>query len=282
MDVRQRPSWRSGVGPVTGGVFAVLVLLMVAVGGVGSAAVVVPSLLAVAAVGVAVFAVRRGRLGRAAYEERLTEWAAAQAAQAERMRIARDLHDIVSHGLGLITVRAAAARYVTGADVAEALADIENASREATSELRHMLTVLRAADDDAVPRRPVEGLDQLPAIVRGAEVAGLRTELTVEPVGEVPPGVQVAVCKVVREALNNSARHAGPTDVRVRVHRDGDSVVVAVADSGPGGPRRSTPGAGHGLIGLRERVVGLGGAFSAEPVEAGFRVTARIPDGGAE
>ncbi len=279
MEERQRPARRSRVWPVTAGASIALVTMLVLTGADGLPSVLMPSLIAVAAVGVAVWAVRRSRADRAEYEARLTGWAAAEATQAERMRIARDLHDIVSHGLGLITVRAAAAR-LAGADAAEAreaLSDIETAGRGATAELRRMLTVLRTTDD-AGPRLPVDGLDQLPAIVRGAAATGVRASLALEAVGEVSPGVQVAVCKTVREALHNVARHVGPSDVRVHVHRDGDTVVATVSDAGPDGPWPRAPGAGHGLAGLRERVTGLGGTLHAGPVEAGFRVTARIPD----
>jgi signal transduction histidine kinase len=198
---------------------------------------------------------------------------------AERLRIARDLHDIVSHGLGLITVRAASTRHLPKpAEVAAALTDIEDAGRHATAELRRMLAVLR--EPSAAGRRaPVDSLEDLPGIVRGASVAGLRARLTAEPLGPVSQGVQVAVCKTVREALSNAARHAGPTEVRVGLHRDGADVVVTVADTGPSADGwQASPGAGHGLAGLRERVGSLGGTLSAEHVGGGFRVTARIPD----
>jgi two-component system sensor histidine kinase DesK len=114
-EVRQRPARRSRVWPVTGGALIALVMVLLLTGSNGPLSVLIPTLLAVAAAGVAVWAVRRSRADRAEYEARLTAWAATEAAVAERMRIARDLHDIVSHGLGLITVRAAATR-LAGAD----------------------------------------------------------------------------------------------------------------------------------------------------------------------
>ena len=88
----------------------------------------------------------------------------------------------------------------------------------------------------------------------------------------------MAVCKTVREALSNSARHAGPTDVEVRVSREGDTLVVVIDDSGPDGPWPPAPGAGYGLAGLRERISGLGGSLWAEGTESGYRITAHIPD----
>ena len=284
MNTVQRPAWRSRAGPVSGVLFVVLFVVLLSVGAEGPLARILPSLIAAIAIGVAVWAVRRTRANRAEYEARLTSWAAGEAVLAERLRIARDLHDIVSHGLGLITIRAAAVRQVTNtserdvAELREALADIETASRHATAELRRMLTVLRTADDEAVPRSPLESLDDLPGIVGGAEVTGLRTRLDVEPLGEVSQGVQVAICKTVREALNNSARHAGPTSVSVHVCRDGGTVVVTVADSGPDGPWSAKPGAGHGLAGVQERISGLGGSLHAAAADGGFRVIARIPD----
>jgi signal transduction histidine kinase len=273
------------VGPVAGTSAVVLMLVLLTVGAEGPASALAPLLLAVAGLGVAVWAVRRARADRAAYETRLTDWAAAGAVQAERMRVAGDLHDIVSHGLGLITVRAAAARHVTAAggpgalvEARQALDDIEAAGRNATAELRRLLSVLRSASDAAAPRMPVDTLERLPDIVRGANLAGLRATLTADAVGEVSQGAQVAVCRAVREALSNAARHAGPTDVQVHVRRDGTDIMVSIVDDGPDGAWRPTPGAGHGLISVRERVTGLGGSLTAEPVGPGFRVLARIPD----
>jgi signal transduction histidine kinase len=258
----------------------VLAITLCTTGAEGSLAVVLPGVIAGTAAAAAIWAVRRLRADRADYEARLTEWAATEAVLAERMRIARDLHDIVSHGLGLITVRAAATRHLPKPpEIEAALTDIEEAGRHATGELRRMLAVLRTPDAGP-PRAPMEGLDAVPDIVRGAEVAGLRTRLELDELGAVSQGVQVAVCKTVREALSNAARHAGPTRVRVHVYRDGPVVVVTVADGGPADGWRATPGAGHGLAGLRERVTSLGGTLLAERVETGFRVTARIPDEG--
>ncbi|MEV4764860.1 sensor histidine kinase [Micromonospora chokoriensis] len=275
-----RPSARSSVVPVLVVVASVLGMAMCTVGAQGPIAVVLPSALVGLAVATAVWAILRSRRDRAVHEERLTTWAAAEAVFAERLRIAHDLHDIVSHGLGLITVRAAATRHLPKPDqVAVALTDIEEASRTATAELRRMLTVLRSPTATA-SRAPSDTLDDLPGIVENVACTGLRTSLTVSSdVGPVTPGVQVAVCRTVREALSNVARHAGPTEVRVQVYRDDQHVVVTVADAGQSAAGwRPSPGAGHGLAALRERVGSLGGVLLAEPVEAGFRVTARIPD----
>ena len=275
MNADRRPQWRSRTRPLPAVVLTIAALMLVTAGAEGTAAVVVPPLVAATAVTVAVWAVFRRRRERADYEQQLTAWAAAEAVLAERLRIAHDLHDVVSHGLGLITVRAAATRHLAKPpEVHAALADIERASRGATAELRRMLSVLREPAAGA-PRAPAEGLDALPGIVRAA---GVRADLTVGPLGEVAPSVQMAVCQVVREGLDNTARHAGPADVRVTVRGDGASVVVSVADGGPTEPGwQAVPGAGHGLLGLRERVAAVGGALSAERVDGGFRLTARLP-----
>ena len=195
------------------------------------------------------WAVRRARADRDAYEARLTAWAATEAVLAERLRIARDLHDIVSHGLGLITVRAAATRHLAEAGRGDDRRSptSRTASRHATAELRRMLAVLR--EPSAAGRRGAGGQPRRSARNRRRRRrgAGLRARLTAEPLGPVSQGVQVAVCKTVREALSNAARHAGPTDVRVRVRRDGPDVVVAVADTGPSaaaGWPRPAPGTG--------------------------------------
>ncbi|GIE34773.1 hypothetical protein Ait01nite_078180 [Actinoplanes italicus] len=281
MNAFERPAWRSRAVPVMLVTAAVLIMAMCTVGAEGPAARVLPVLIGGSAVAAATWAVRRWRADRAEYERRLTAWAATEAVLAERLRIARDLHDLVSHGLGLITVRAAATRFEPEPpEMRAALDDIETVSRDTTAELRRMLTVLR---DPAAPgpRAPLEGFEALPEIVRAAEAAGLRPALTVGDLGHVSPGVQVAVCRTVREGLANTARHAGPADVAVRVRRDGRHVVVSVADTGPADGWRPTPGAGHGLAGLRERVTSLGGTLTAERVDGGFHLVARIPDGPA-
>lgn len=317
MSANRRPERRSRAIPVLVTVGVVTAVAMVTGGVEGRSATVIPALFVAGAVTAAVWAVLRWRADRRAYEQRLTEWAAAEAVQSERLKIARDLHDIVSHGLGLITVRAASTRHLDKPpEVADALTDIEQASRGATAELRRMLTVLRESSAPqpghdmppsdrkmpqngravpqserearrpgwevrqfaVAPRAPVDDLSVLPAIVRAARNAGVRPELTVTELGEVSPGVQLAICQTVREALSNTARHAGPTDVRVVVRRDLEVLVVSVADNGPAPGWSHAPGAGHGLLGLHERITALGGTLAARENGGGFQLTARIPD----
>lgn len=273
---RGSDAWTAGVG-----VLVVVAVLMLVVGGSRQVTVLLPAGIALLAVLVAVGLWLRARRQRREHEERLTAWAGERAAQAERLRIARDLHDIASHGLGLITVRAAAAR-ATAADCAErsaALGDIERVGRETTTELRRMLAVLRSPASERAPRRPAETLDDLPRIVEAARGDGLRVELDVTGPGEVSAGAQLTVCAVVREALTNALRHAGPTRVRVEVARRGGVVITTVRDDGPTGDAQAHPGAGQGLVGLRERLTALGGTLHAAPRGRGFVLTARIPDG---
>lgn len=257
----------------------VLALLTVARG--GPAAVVLPVVIAALALAVTVWAACYAHRQRIAYEARLTAWAGERAAQAERLRIARELHDIVSHGLGLITVRASAARYPGAEDDGlAALSDIERIGRQTTTELRRMLTVLRDSTGVAAPLRPADSLHDLPAIVEDAEKAGPAVTLELGEVDDISPGAQLAVCSVVREALANIARHAGPTRANVHVRRDGDWIVTSVRDEGPVDGWIPHPGAGHGIEGLRERVTAIGGTFEAQHAGDGFRVTARIPEAG--
>ncbi|MFI6505465.1 sensor histidine kinase [Nonomuraea typhae] len=273
------PRRRQRVWPPAIAVLVVLLLALLAVGSGGTAAVVMPVIIVVLALSVTTWALLRSREQRIAYEARLTSWAGERAAQAERLRIARELHDIVSHGLGLITIRAGAALY-PGAEQgsAAALADIERIGRQTTTELRRMLNVLRVSTGTAVPLRPAESLHDLPAIIDKAERAGLTVALELGELEDVSPGAQLVVCSIVREALTNTARHAGPGKAGVQVRRDGDWLVTSVWDAGPMSGWTPHLGAGHGIEGLRERVTALGGTFRAEHVDNGFRVTARIPE----
>ena len=276
-----RPRRHSRDGLVAAAVLLVAVLALLVFGG-STAADRWIALLADAAVTVSVsgWALRRVRAQRRRYDDELAAWAAERAAAAERLRLANELHDLVSHGLGLITVRAAATRTMTGpegdTERVGALADIEQAARRTTTELRRMLEVLRTPHH--APLRPADTLDELPAIIEAANTAGLATTLETDESLEVSPGVQPTVCAVVREALNNAIRHAGPTRARVAVRRIGDAVLVNVDDAGPADHWQAHPGAGHGLAALRERVTALGGTLRAQPGPDGFRLAATIPD----
>ncbi|OZV74587.1 histidine kinase [Micromonospora echinospora] len=282
MESTDRPVLRSRVWLITALLLATLVLALSTIGDVQPAGTLAVLLAAAScAVSVLAWALLRTRRQRRIYEDELTAWAAERAAHAERLRIARDLHDLASHGLGLITVRAAAARTLTGpagdAERVAALTDIERAGRQATTELRRLLTVLRTPGDDA-PLRPAETLDDLPHILHSARASGVTVTLDIGDTGEVSAGVQLTVCAIVREALANTARHAGPASAHIAVYRDSDAIIATVADDGPTPGWVPHPGAGAGLAGLRERVGALGGSLHAERAGHGYRVTARLPE----
>ena len=274
---------QSRVWVVFGAVLVVLTMALLTVGKQGPGSVIIPLIIVLTAVAMTAWTVVRARQQRLEHEARLTSWAAEHAAHHERLRIARELHDIVSHGLGVIILRAVSAQRVRGerreAERDQALTDIEHAGREAVAELRRMLTVLRDSDERDVPLRPVQSLSDIPAVVDAARAAGLQPRLTVADLGEVSPGVQAAACAIVREAIANTARYAGPTGVDIALWRDGGTIVVTVEDDGPRAPWQATRGAGHGLAGLRERVDALGGDLDATPAGTGFRLIARLPDG---
>ncbi|GII61132.1 two-component sensor histidine kinase [Sphaerisporangium krabiense] len=220
---------------------------------------------------------------RHAYVARTAREAAARAVTEERLRIARELHDVVAHSMTLITVKAGIADHVAERRPEEArlaLREIESVSRGALTEMRHMLGVLRAeapaGPDDL---RPVPGLARLPELAERAAAAGVRAELDVRGVDHLPEGVELSAYRIVQEALTNVVRHAAPARCRVVVHGHGGQVRVEVTDDGPGTrvpPAGAAPG--HGLVGMRERVAMYGGDFSAGPRPGGgFAVSARLP-----
>ena len=214
--------------------------------------------------------------------QRLEREAAQQVALAaadERARIAREMHDVVAHGLSVIVVQADGARYAAGQDPAVASSALEAISatgREALTEMRRLLGLLRA--DDGAGLRPQPGLADLDALVAEARTAGAHVEATLpEPGTGVPDGVALTAYRVVQEALTNVRKHAGPgVTVRVVV-RVSDAVDVLVEDDGRGA---AVPSDGHGLglVGMRERVGVHGGHLEAGPRPGGgFRVAARLP-----
>ena len=211
--------------------------------------------------------------------EQLRSQQIAAAVTTERLTIARDLHDLVSHGIGLITVRAAVARNVDTEDperLVAALCDIEQASRATTLELRRMLQVLRS-DHDA-PLSPSPGDPNWDGLLKSAERTGLHVKMSNDGVTPNSEGVALAIHRILQEGLANAARHAGPTSVRVELTRHGEVLHLAVTDSGPVHGWHSHPGAGHGLIGLRERVTALGGSLRHHQSFDGFRLEAELPD----
>lgn len=219
---------------------------------------------------------------RTAELERERELSAAQAVALDRVRIARELHDVVAHHVSAMGVQAGAARTVMASDPAAAqiaLASVEASARDALTELRQLLDTLRtpsSADADA-PTGSTIHLAALPALVEHATSNGLPTTLTVvgEPV-DAPELVQVNLYRIAQEALTNARRHGGPgaaADLRVRYTQD--AVELEVVNVG----RRPLSGrAGLGLVGMRERAAASGGTLDAGPRErGGFRVRARVP-----
>lgn len=214
---------------------------------------------------------------------RLEREAAQQAALAaidERHRIAREMHDVVAHGLTTIVVQADGARAAAAHDpsvAAAAFATISAAGREAIAEMRRMLGVLRAEPGATAPQPRLSGLPGLIAEARAAGTA-IQHDLP-DPLPSVPDGVALTAYRVVQEALNNVRRHAGPAaTAAVRMRLDGDrTLVVEVTDDGRGAAAPSD-GRGLGLIGMRERVTAHGGVLEAGPgSDGGFVVCARIP-----
>ncbi|WP_052439215.1 sensor histidine kinase [Streptacidiphilus jiangxiensis] len=207
---------------------------------------------------------------------------AARAVAEERLRIARELHDVVGHSISLITVQAEAAGRTARTrpeDVPAYLATISAVSREALAEMRRVLAVLRPQQHEDLEPQP--GLDTLPELVAKVEAAGLPVRLDVEP-QSLPPGVGLAVYRIVQEALTNTLKHAGPAAASVTVARSGGMVRVCVADDGRGPQGAPGPDA-HGLLGLRERVAVYDGTLHAGPRQGGgfeLRATLRVTEEG--
>jgi signal transduction histidine kinase len=218
-------------------------------------------------------------LGRAIRSRaRQTDERVRLAAAEERARMARDLHDVISHSVGVMVVQAGAARTALAHDAAAAhrsIQEVESTGRQALAELRRLLGVLRA---DEPERTPQPGLAAVGALVEQVRNAGLPVELTVEGEHrELSPGVDVAAFRIVQEALTNVMKHGAGTRARVHVGREEDCLVLEIEnDDGSDGSASS----GYGLAGMRERATMYGGSVDAGPVGDGrFRVVARLPTG---
>lgn len=213
---------------------------------------------------------------RAEEAERTREEAAVRRAVEERLRIARDLHDTLTHSISVVQVQAGVAAHLArkrGEEVSPALSAIQEASADAARELRATLGVLRR-DDGAGE----SGLDRLPGLLTRTRSAGLAASLTVcGTERRLPPGVDRAAYRIVQEALTNITRHAGPASATVQLSYGPDELVIQVDDDGNGTPPQpAVPGLG--LIGMRERVSSLGGSMRAGPrAGGGFQVWAQLP-----
>lgn len=232
--------------------------------------------------------------------EREREENARRAVVEERLRIARELHDVVAHHVSVMGVQAGAARRVLRSRpdrAEEALAAVEDTSRSAVGELQRMVGLLRQADDDETPRQPQPGVRDLGRLAFQMREAGLPVELVVEG-GErpLPTAVDLSAYRIVQEALTNTLRHAGRAHASVEVRYRGDRLEMEIRDDGRGAPSPALVGApgalpspadrgdgsqprlGHGIPGMRERVSLLGGDLDLGPNPGGgFRVRVTLP-----
>jgi signal transduction histidine kinase len=199
----------------------------------------------------------------------------------ERVRIARELHDVVAHHVSVMGIQATAARRVLDRcrkEALAALAAIETTSRQAMIDLHHLVGLLRREDetpDEGDELAPPPGLGQLPALIATMQKAGLAVDLQIEgDPAPLPAAVQLSVYRIVQEALTNTLKHAGPAQVRVTIRHHDGGVELEVFDDGQGPPTSARVG-GSGLVGMRERVALHGGHLEvgAQP-EGGFRVHA--------
>jgi signal transduction histidine kinase len=209
--------------------------------------------------------------------ERERDVAAREAVVEERARIARELHDAIAHNVSMMVVQAGAERRVVDdGTTREVLGTIEQIGRDALTEMRRLVGMLRADTGD--PLAPQPGLDDLPLLATQVGEAGLPVELSVE--GErrdLPVGIELSAYRIVQEALTNALKHAGDAHASVVVRYGPDSLELEITDDGSGA---SAPvaGGGHGLVGMRERVALYGGRFDAglQP-SGGFRVRVLLP-----
>ncbi|HJD82055.1 sensor histidine kinase [Kitasatospora aureofaciens] len=215
------------------------------------------------------------------HAEALRGRAAEQAVTAERLRIARELHDMVAHSIGIIAIQAGMGSRVMDTQPAEtrkALDAIEATSRETLAGLRRMLGALRQGEGESVPLEVAPGLDELDRLVEKTAGAGVRVALTRS--GEaraLPPEVDLAAFRIVQEAVTNVVKHSGTRDCHVTVEYGAEQLAVTVVDLGAGASAHPA-GTGYGLAGMRERVALLHGEFDAGPRRGGgFRVAARLP-----
>ena len=219
----------------------------------------------------------RNRALRAEQEEREK-----RAVAAERSRIARELHDVVSHAIAVTVLQARGARKMLGTDeqsVRRALDAIDHTNTQALSDMRRLLALLRDTEDNPVAA-PQPTLDELPGLVDRVRDSGLPVELRVEgSPDEVPPGVELSAYRIVQEALTNVIKHAGPgARAMVDLRYGEEALELSVSDDGPGPVDGGGTRLGHGLVGIRERVAVVGGRVEARPRdEGGFAVDVRLP-----
>ncbi|MFF4910220.1 sensor histidine kinase [Streptomyces sp. NPDC001260] len=203
--------------------------------------------------------------------------AARRRADEERLRIARELHDVLAHSISVINVQAGVGLALLDTDPEQAraaLTTIKAASKEALGEVRQVLDTLRTPGD--APRAPAPGLDRLPELVQQAASAGLTVDVEGAP-PRLAPGTDLAAFRIVQEALTNVVRHSGSRHARVHVGHDSAALRLRIDDDGPA-TGADAGGSGNGLAGMRERAAALGGTIEAGPrPDGGFRVLAVLP-----
>ncbi|GAB2840106.1 histidine kinase [Streptomyces deserti] len=220
---------------------------------------------------------------RAERAERTREEEARRRVAEERLRIARDLHDVVAHHIALVNVQAGVAAHVMDKrpdQAKEALAHVREASRSALNELRATVGLLRQSDDPEAPTEPAPGLDRLDELVGTFRNAGLHVEVARADQGTtLPAAVDLAAYRVIQEALTNVRKHAGAeAKAEVSVVRVGPNIEITVLDDGTGEDHAPSSGGGHGLLGMRERVTALRGTLTTgSRYGGGFRVHAILP-----
>jgi signal transduction histidine kinase len=226
---------------------------------------------------------------RAARLEREREEKARQAAAQERLRIARELHDVVAHSLSVIGVQAGAARLVLDADpdptrAREAVAAIEATANQAMTEMRRALGILRDTERSGAALAPLPGLGQLPSLLDQMRAAGLAAELTVQGTPRpLATSIDLSAYRIVQEALTNALKHARATRAEVVVCYGAHDVQVEVTDDGRGPAPSAGPSQGAGMIGMRERVALFGGELSVGPrPQRGYAVRVRLPTSAVE
>ncbi|GAA0411861.1 sensor histidine kinase [Streptomyces luteireticuli] len=228
-------------------------------------------------------ALRQGRVARtrlAEQQELTADERARRTLLEERGRIARELHDVVAHHMSVVSIQAQVAPHLAenpSPELRENLAAIRGSAVEALTELRRVLGVLRSEEGPAgAPQPTLAQLGDLVATVRGAGVAV--TTATTGPVRPLPPGVELSAYRIVQEALSNAMRHAPGAAVRVETAYGSGTLAVRVTNSAPGRPAPPSPGAGHGILGIRERAAMLGGDLATGPTpDGGYEVTAVLP-----
>ncbi|MET8680276.1 sensor histidine kinase [Streptomyces sp. NPDC004647] len=225
--------------------------------------------------------VRREQLVRERAERRQAE---RRRTDEERLRIARELHDVLAHSISVINVQAGVGLALLDQDPEQArtaLTTIKRASKEALGEVRQVLDTLRTPGD--APRSPAPGLDRLAELTEQASHAGLTVEVAVEGVRTpLPAGADLAAFRIVQEALTNVVRHSGSRTAHVLLRYDPGQLEIRVDDDGPA-TTGGESGGGNGLVGMRERAAALGGTVEAGPRgDGGFRVLARIPIASAD